>query len=209
MRASTWGFSRRVAQELVLPDHRRLGGHRPRNGSCIPPNCAIGSHRPAARPRRRSTNWKRAACAPSSLRRCGLPINGRKPWGVGRKMNYTLSTVINSVIRIFSLLILIEVIGSWVMLMRLKLPDFVYDLLRACKSITRRHPQPDPAASFPASAASTSRPSSRCSCWTCCARCWSQSWCANGQSEPGGRVTASSTGRCDQQRCVAREKNDG
>ncbi len=51
-------------------------------------------------------------------------------------MNYTLATVINEVFRIFSLLILIDVIGSWVMLMRVKLPDFVYDLLRGVRSIT-------------------------------------------------------------------------
>lgn len=51
-------------------------------------------------------------------------------------MNYTLATIINEVFRIFSLLILIDVIGSWVMLMRVKLPDFVYDLLRGVQSIT-------------------------------------------------------------------------
>ncbi len=51
-------------------------------------------------------------------------------------MNYTLATIINEVFRIFSLLILVDVIGSWVMLMRVKLPDFVYDLLRGVQSIT-------------------------------------------------------------------------
>lgn len=51
-------------------------------------------------------------------------------------MNYTLATIINEVFRIFSLLILIDVIGSWVMLMRVKLPDFVYDLLRGVQNIT-------------------------------------------------------------------------
>ncbi len=51
-------------------------------------------------------------------------------------MNYALVTVINLVIEFFSLMILIEVIGSWLLVMRLNLPAFVYDLLRVVKSIT-------------------------------------------------------------------------
>ncbi len=51
-------------------------------------------------------------------------------------MNYALVTVINLVIEFFSLMILIEVIGSWLLVMRLNLPAFVYDLLRVVKNIT-------------------------------------------------------------------------
>jgi len=51
-------------------------------------------------------------------------------------MNYALVTVINLVIEFFSLMILIEVIGSWLLVMRLNLPAFVYDLLRVVKNVT-------------------------------------------------------------------------
>lgn len=51
-------------------------------------------------------------------------------------MNLLLATLINTAVEIMSLLILIEVIGSWVMLLRVNLPAFVYDLLRAVHSIT-------------------------------------------------------------------------
>jgi YggT family protein len=51
-------------------------------------------------------------------------------------MNYALVTVINLVIEFFSLMILVEVIGSWLLVMRLNLPAFVYDLLRVVQSIT-------------------------------------------------------------------------
>lgn len=51
-------------------------------------------------------------------------------------MNTTLAIIINEVFRILSLLILVDVIGSWVMLMRVKLPNFVYDLLHGVQSIT-------------------------------------------------------------------------
>lgn len=51
-------------------------------------------------------------------------------------MNYALISLINVVVEIMSLLILIEVISSWVMLLRINLPSFVYDLLRGIGSIT-------------------------------------------------------------------------
>lgn len=51
-------------------------------------------------------------------------------------MNYALVTIINLVIEFFSLMILIEVIGSWLLVMRLNLPAFVYDLLNVVQRIT-------------------------------------------------------------------------
>lgn len=51
-------------------------------------------------------------------------------------MNYALANIINLVIEVLSLLILIEVIGSWIMMLRVKLPSFVFDLLRGVQSIT-------------------------------------------------------------------------
>jgi YggT family protein len=51
-------------------------------------------------------------------------------------MNYALISLINVVVEIMSLLILIEIISSWVMLLRINLPSFVYDLLRGIGSIT-------------------------------------------------------------------------
>ncbi|MGQ9489538.1 MAG: YggT family protein [Anaerolineae bacterium] len=51
-------------------------------------------------------------------------------------MNLLLANLINLAIEIMSLLILVEVIGSWVMLLRVNLPDVVYDLLRAVHSVT-------------------------------------------------------------------------
>lgn len=51
-------------------------------------------------------------------------------------MNNALAMVINLVIEFFSLMILIEVIGSWLLVMRLNLPPFVYDLLRVVQNIT-------------------------------------------------------------------------
>lgn len=51
-------------------------------------------------------------------------------------MNYALIAVIKFFVEFFSLMILIEVIGSWLLVMRLNLPAFVYDLLRVVQRIT-------------------------------------------------------------------------
>lgn len=51
-------------------------------------------------------------------------------------MNYVLVNLINVVIEIFSVLILIEVIGSWVLAARVRLPDFVYRLLQVIRNVT-------------------------------------------------------------------------
>lgn len=51
-------------------------------------------------------------------------------------MNYTLAYFINLLIEIMSLLILVEVIGSWITMLRVNLPGFVYNLLRNVQSIT-------------------------------------------------------------------------
>lgn len=50
-------------------------------------------------------------------------------------MNQTLIALISLVVEFFSLMILIEVIGSWLMVMRLNLPAFVYDLLQVVHRI--------------------------------------------------------------------------
>lgn len=51
-------------------------------------------------------------------------------------MNYALVQLVLAIIEIFSVLILIDVIGSWVMVLRVRLPDFVYRALEAVRSIT-------------------------------------------------------------------------
>lgn len=51
-------------------------------------------------------------------------------------MNYILVQFILAIIEIFSILILIDVIGSWVMVLRVHLPDFVYRALEAVRNIT-------------------------------------------------------------------------
>lgn len=51
-------------------------------------------------------------------------------------MNYTLVSTINLLFQIFSFLILVEVIGSWLLVARLRLPSFVYSLLSAVHAIT-------------------------------------------------------------------------
>lgn len=51
-------------------------------------------------------------------------------------MNWTLIRLINVIFEVFTVLIFIEVIGSWIMAPRMKLPDFVYNLLRMVHNIT-------------------------------------------------------------------------
>ena len=51
-------------------------------------------------------------------------------------MNVALVSMINIVIEIFSFLILVEVIGSWLLVARVNLPDVVYRLLEGVRSIT-------------------------------------------------------------------------
>jgi YggT family protein len=51
-------------------------------------------------------------------------------------MNYVIANFLNLLITVFSALILIDVIGSWVLLARVKLPDVVYELLRVVQTIT-------------------------------------------------------------------------
>jgi YggT family protein len=51
-------------------------------------------------------------------------------------MNYVLANFLELFITIFSALILIEVIGSWVLVARVRLPNVVYELLRVVQTIT-------------------------------------------------------------------------
>ncbi len=51
-------------------------------------------------------------------------------------MNLVLVQTINLIIEIFSILILIEVIASWVMVANVRLPDAVIRLLHTISSIT-------------------------------------------------------------------------
>lgn len=52
-------------------------------------------------------------------------------------MNWTILRLISVIFDIFTTLIFIEVIGSWIMMSRIKLPEFVYNILQAVHSITR------------------------------------------------------------------------
>ncbi len=51
-------------------------------------------------------------------------------------MNWTILRLISVIFDIFTTLIFIEVIGSWIMMSRIKLPEFVYNILQAVHSIT-------------------------------------------------------------------------
>lgn len=51
-------------------------------------------------------------------------------------MNYVLVRLILAIIEVFTILIFIEVIGSWVMVLRVRLPDIVYRGLEAVQSVT-------------------------------------------------------------------------
>ena len=51
-------------------------------------------------------------------------------------MNYTLIRLINAIFQVFSFLILVEVIGSWVVAARVRLPSWGYDILSTVHNIT-------------------------------------------------------------------------
>lgn len=51
-------------------------------------------------------------------------------------MNFALARFVSILIEIFSVLILIDVIGSWVLMARINLPDIIYRLLESVRSIT-------------------------------------------------------------------------
>ncbi len=51
-------------------------------------------------------------------------------------MNYALVQLILAIIEVFSILILIDVVGSWVLVMRVRLPDIIYRALETVRSIT-------------------------------------------------------------------------
>ncbi|MGC8782393.1 MAG: YggT family protein [Anaerolineae bacterium] len=51
-------------------------------------------------------------------------------------MNYALLNLINLIFDILVLLIFVEVIGSWIMAARVRLPDAIYRLLEVVHAIT-------------------------------------------------------------------------
>jgi YggT family protein len=51
-------------------------------------------------------------------------------------VNYVVIRIINIVFQILQLLILVDVIGSWIVAARVRLPNWVYDILQAVHSIT-------------------------------------------------------------------------
>jgi YggT family protein len=51
-------------------------------------------------------------------------------------MSLTIVTLISWIFQFFTVLIFIEVIASWVMMARVQLPAFVFDVLRIIHSIT-------------------------------------------------------------------------
>jgi YggT family protein len=60
----------------------------------------------------------------------------QSPRRTGGQMNYVLANLIQILIQVVSVLILIDVIGSWVLMLRVNLPGVVFDLLRVVQSIT-------------------------------------------------------------------------
>jgi YggT family protein len=51
-------------------------------------------------------------------------------------VNYALIRLIDTVFQIFSFLILVDVIGSWIVSARMQLPNWAYDLLGLVHTIT-------------------------------------------------------------------------
>ena len=51
-------------------------------------------------------------------------------------MNYILAQVINLIFQVFIILIFVDVIGSWLLYARVRLPDFVFRILLGVHSIT-------------------------------------------------------------------------
>jgi YggT family protein len=51
-------------------------------------------------------------------------------------VNYILAQVINLIFQVFIILIFVDVIGSWLLYARVRLPDFVFGILQAVHSIT-------------------------------------------------------------------------
>ena len=51
-------------------------------------------------------------------------------------MSYALINIISTIFQIYSFLILLEVIGSWILVARMRLPDFVYTILRVVHTLT-------------------------------------------------------------------------
>jgi YggT family protein len=50
-------------------------------------------------------------------------------------VNYVIANVINTMFRIFYILIFIDIMASWVVMLNVKLPNFVYSFLAAVHSI--------------------------------------------------------------------------
>ncbi len=51
-------------------------------------------------------------------------------------MNYILANLVSKIFQIFSVLILVEVIASWILAMRVRLPLWAYNILQAIHTIT-------------------------------------------------------------------------
>jgi YggT family protein len=51
-------------------------------------------------------------------------------------VTYSLISIVNAIFQIYSFLILVEVIGSWIVVSRARLPDFVYTLLHVVHTLT-------------------------------------------------------------------------
>ena len=77
-------------------------------------------------------------------------------------MNYALAKLIGFALDAIMVLILLDVLGSWVLMMRVRLPDWAYTLLLTVHRVADLFLGRS-GASSPASAAWTSRPSS---CWS-------------------------------------------
>jgi len=51
-------------------------------------------------------------------------------------VNYTLISIVGAIFQIYGFLILIEVIGSWILVSSARLPDFVYTFLHVVHTLT-------------------------------------------------------------------------
>ena len=51
-------------------------------------------------------------------------------------MNYILAQVINLIFQVFIILIFVDVIGSWLLYARVRLPDFIFRILLGVHGIT-------------------------------------------------------------------------
>ncbi len=128
------GFSTRGAR-AGLSNRRRLGHDRTADGAAPggaaqPGHLAGRHHRGSAL----STGKGRSAHGHFTRRVGGLSTI-QDPGGAGKQVNYVIANVVDTMFRIFYILIFVDIMASWLVALKVKLPDFVYQILAAVHTI--------------------------------------------------------------------------